>query len=81
MDEDNEEGIVERPDDGRKDLELAVISLAFIKVNIDESTEVAYLDKVMEVLATLDVMAMAAMVAAVSAAASCGRLGSLFACY
>jgi hypothetical protein len=56
-------------DGGRVESKLAVILLQLIKVDADESTEVAYED--MEVFATLDVaMAAAAAVAAAAAAAA-----------
>ncbi len=55
-------------DDGGVDSKLAVISLQLIKVNADESAEVAY-EVMMEVFATLDVaMAAAAAEAAAEAA-------------
>jgi hypothetical protein len=57
--------VVEGSDDGEVDSKLAVILLPLIKVDADESTEVAYED--MEVFATLDV-AMAAAAAAAAAA-------------
>ncbi len=62
--------VVEGSDDGGGvDSKLAVILLPFIKVDADESTEVAFED--MEVFATLDVaMVAAAAAAAVSAAAA-----------
>jgi hypothetical protein len=63
--EEGRDEVVEGLDDGGEvDSKLAVISLPFIKVDADESTEVAYKD--MEVFATLDV----AMVAVVAAAAA-----------
>ncbi len=56
-------------DGGGVDSKLAVILLQLIKVDADESTEVAYED--MEVFATLDVaMAAAAAVAAAAVAAA-----------
>jgi hypothetical protein len=63
--EEGRDEVVDGSDDGGGvDLKLAVISLPFIKVDADESTEVAYED--MEVFATLDV----AMVAVAAAAAA-----------
>jgi hypothetical protein len=59
--------VVEGSDDGEVDSMLAVILLQLIKVDADESTEVAYED--MEVFATLDV-AMAAAAAAAAAEAT-----------
>ncbi len=60
--------VVERSDDGGGvDSKLAVIMLPFIKVDADESTEVAYED--MEVFATLDVAMVAAVAAATAVAA------------
>ncbi len=56
--------VVEGSDDGGVDSKLAVILLRLIKVDADESAEVAYED--MEVFATLDV-AMAAAAVAVAA--------------
>ncbi len=58
-------------DGGGVDSKLAVILLPLIKVDADESIEVAYED--MEVFATLDV-AMAAAVAAAAAAAAVAAL-------
>ncbi len=58
--------VLEGSDDGGGvDTKLAVILLPLIKVNADESTEVAYED--MEVFATLDVAMAAAAVAAAAA--------------
>ncbi len=67
--EEGRDEVVEGLDDGGVDSKLAVISLRLIKVDADESAEVAYED--MEVFATLDVaMAAAAVAAAVAAAAA-----------
>ncbi len=66
--EEGRDEVLEGSDDGGGvDSKLAVILLPLIKVNVDESTEVAYED--MEVFAILDV-AMAAAAAAVAAAAA-----------
>jgi hypothetical protein len=65
--EEGRDEVVEGSDDGGVDSKLAVISLRLIKVDADESAEVAYED--MEVFATLDV-AMAAAVVVVAAAAA-----------
>ncbi len=62
-------------DGGGVESKLAVILLPLIKVDADESTEVAYED--MEVFATLDV-AMAA--AAVAAAVAALRAAMIFCC-
>ena len=63
--EEGRDEVVDGSDDGGGVVsKLAVILLPFIKVDADESTEVAYED--MEVFATLDV----AMVAVVAAAAA-----------
>ncbi len=66
--EEGRDEVVEGLDDGGVDSKLAVISLRLIKVDADESTEVAYED-MMEVFATLDV-AMAGAVVVVAAAAA-----------
>ena len=74
LDKENDNSrVVERPDDGGDgvDLELAVILLTFIGVDIDEFTEAADANEVMEVFAMLDVamtMAAAAAAAALRAA-------------
>ncbi len=60
------------PDIGGVDSKLAVISLALIKVDADESAEVEYED--MEVFATLDV----AVVAAAAAVAATLQAAQLF---
>ncbi len=65
--EEGRDEVVEGSDDGGVDSKLAVISLRLIKVDADESAEVAYED--LEVFATLDV-AMAAAAVAVAAAAA-----------
>ncbi len=71
--------VVEESDDGGVDSKLAVILLRLIKVDADESAEVAYED--MEVFATLDVaMAAAAVVAAVVAAAVTLQAALIFFC-
>ena len=63
--EEGRDEVVDGSDDGGGvDLKLAVILLPIIKVDADESTEVAYED--MEVFATMDV----AMVAVAAAAAA-----------
>ncbi len=67
LEEGRDEVVLEGSDDGGVDSKLAVISLRLIKVDADESTEVAYED--MEVFATLDVAMAAAAVAAAAAAA------------
>ena len=64
--EEGRDEVVEGLDDGGVDSNLAVILLRLIKVDADESAEVAYED--MEVFATLDV-AMAAVAVAAAAAA------------
>ncbi len=64
--EEGRDEVVDGSDDGGGvDTKLAVILLPLIKVNADESTEVAYED--MEVFATLDVAMAAAAVAAAAA--------------
>ncbi len=65
--EEGRDEVEEESDDGGEDSKLAVILLRLIKVDADESTEVAYED-MMEVFATLD-MAMAAAAAVAAAAA------------
>jgi hypothetical protein len=71
--------VVEGLDDGGGvDSKLAVISLPLIKVDADESTEVAYED--MEVFATLDVAMAAAVVAVVAAAAMTLRAALILFC-
>jgi hypothetical protein len=67
--EEGRDEVVEGSDDVEVDSKLAVILLPLIKVDADESTEVAYED--MEVFAMLDVaMAAAAAAAAVAAVAA-----------
>ncbi len=56
--EESVEVVEDRPDDGGVDSKLAVISLALMEVDVDESTEVA--DVEMELFATLDVAVVAA---------------------
>ncbi len=69
--------VVEGLDDGRVDSKLAVILLQLIKVDADESAEVAYED--MEVFAMLDVaMAVAVVVAAAVVATLLAALILLF---
>ncbi len=79
--EEGRDDLVERLDDGGGiDSKLAVILLPLIKVDADESAEVAYED--MEVFATLDVamaVAAAAAMAAVAAAATL-RAALIFFC-
>ncbi len=71
-----EEGL---DDGGGVDSKLAVILLSLIKVDADESTEVAYED--MEVFAMLDVaMAAAAAAAVVAAAAAALQAALIFCC-
>ncbi len=65
--EEGRDEVEEELDDWGVDSELAVISLQLIKVDADESAEVAY-EAMMEVFATLDV-AMAAAAAEAAAAA------------
>ncbi len=65
--EEGGEVVEDRSDDGGVESKLAVISLTLIKVDVDESTEVA--DEDMELFATLDV-AVAVVVAAAAAATS-----------
>ncbi len=66
-------------DGGGVDSKLVVILLQLIKVDADESTEVAYED--MEVFAILDVaMAAAAAVAVAAAAAAALRAALIFCC-
>ncbi len=73
--EEGKDEVVDGSDDGGGvHSKLAVISLPFIKVDADESTEVAYED--MEVFATLDV----AMVAVATAAAATLRPALTFCC-
>jgi hypothetical protein len=60
--EEGREVVEDGPDDGGVDSKLAVILLALIKVDADESAEVEYED--MEVFATLDVAVAAAAAAA-----------------
>jgi hypothetical protein len=67
--EEGRDEVVEGSDDGGGvDSKLAVILLPFIKVDADESTEVAYED--MEVFATLDVAMVAAAMAVAAAVAA-----------
>jgi hypothetical protein len=67
--EEGRDKVVEGLDDGGVDSKLAVILLRLIKVDADESAEVAYQD--MEVFARLDVaMAAAAVATAVAAVAT-----------
>ncbi len=68
LDEGRDE-VEEGSDDGGVDSKLAVISLRLIKVDADESAEVAYED-MMEVFAMLDVVMAAVAVAAAAAAAA-----------
>jgi hypothetical protein len=76
--EEGRDEVVDGSDDGGGvDSKLAVISLPFIKVHADESTEVAYED--MEVFATLDV-AMVVVVAAAAAAGATLRAALIFCC-
>ena len=73
LEEGRDEVVEGSDDDGGVDSKLAVISLRLIKVDADESTEVAYED--IEVFATLDVaMAAAAGAAVVGAAAATLRV-------
>jgi hypothetical protein len=66
-------------DGGGVDSKLAVILLQLIKVDADESTEVAYVG--MEVFATLDVaMAVAAAVVAAAVAAAAALQATLIFC-
>ncbi len=68
--EEGRDEVEEELDDGGVDSKLAVILLRLIKVDADESAEVAYED-MMEVFATLDVaMAVAAAEAAAAAEAT-----------
>ncbi len=73
--EEGRDEVVEGLDDGGVDSKLAVILLRLIKVDADESAEVAYED--MEVFAMLDVAMAAAAVAAVAAAAATLRVALL----
>jgi hypothetical protein len=76
--EEGRDEVVDGSDDGgRIDSKLAVILLPFIKVDADESTEVAYED--MEVFATLDVAMVAVAAAAVVVAATL-RAALIFCC-
>ncbi len=76
--EEGRDEVVEGSDDGGGfDSKLAVISLPFIKVDADESTEVVHED--MEVFTTLDV-AMVAVAAAAAAAAATLRAALIFCC-
>jgi hypothetical protein len=78
--DDGRDEVVEGSDDGGVDSKLAVISLRLIKVDADESAEVAYED--MEVFATLDVaMAAAAVAAAVAVAVTLRAALILFSHY
>jgi hypothetical protein len=67
--EEGRDEVEEGLDDGGVGSKLAVISLQLIKVDSDESTEVAYED-MMEVFAILDVAMAAAAVAAAAVAAA-----------
>ncbi len=67
--EESRDEVEEGLDDGGVDSKLAVILLQLIKVDADESTEVAYED-MMEVFATLDVVMAEAAAAATAAAAA-----------
>jgi hypothetical protein len=69
--EEGSEVVEDGPDDGGGDSKLAVISLALIEVDADESAEVEYED--MEVFATLDV-AVGAAAAAVAATLRAARI-------
>ena len=60
--------VKDRPDDGEADSKLAVILLALIEVDVDESAEVV--DESMELFATLDVAVAAAEAVAVAVAAA-----------
>ncbi len=76
--EEGRDEVVDGSDDGGGVVsKLAVILLPFIKVDADESTEVAYED--MEVFAMLDV-AMVAVAAAAVAAAATLRAALIFCC-
>jgi hypothetical protein len=75
--EEGRDEVVEGSDDGGVDSKLAVISLPFIKVDADESTEVAYED--MEVFTMLD-MAMVVVVAAAVAAEATLWAALIFCC-
>ncbi len=66
--EEGRDEVVEGSDDEGVDSKLAVISIRLIKVDADESAEVAYED--MEVFATLDVAMAVTVVVAVAAAAA-----------
>ena len=66
--EEGRDEVEEESDDGGVDSKLAMMSLRLIKVDADESAEVAYED-MMEVFAMLDV-AMAAAAAEVAAASA-----------
>ncbi len=77
--EEGRDEVVEGSDDGGGvDSKLAVILLPLIKVNADESTEVAYEDMV--VFAMLDVAMAAAVVAAAAAAAMTLRAALILFC-
>ncbi len=77
LEEGRDEVVDGSDDEGGVVSKLAVILLPFIKVDADESTEVAYED--MEVFATLDV-AMVAVAAAAAAAAATLRAAWIFCC-
>ncbi len=77
--EEGRDELVEGSDDGGGvDSKLAVILIPLIKVNADESTEVAYED--IEVFAMLDVPMAAAAVAVVAAAAMTLRVAMILFC-
>ncbi len=77
--EEGRDEVKEELDDGGVDSKLAVISLQLIKVDADESTEVAYED-VMEVFAMLDVAMAAAVAEAAAAAEATLRAALIFFC-
>ncbi len=77
--EEGRDEVEEESDDGGVDSKLAVISLRLIKVNADESAEVAYEDMT-EVFATLDVAMAAAAAEAAAAAAATVRAALIFFC-
>jgi hypothetical protein len=77
--EEGRDEVVDGSDDGEEVIsKLAVILLPFIKVDADESTEVAYED--MEVLATLDVAMVAVAAAAAVVAVATLQVALIFCC-
>jgi hypothetical protein len=77
--EEGRDEVEEESDDGGVDSKLAVISLQLIKVDADESAEVAYED-MMKVFTTLDVAMTAAAAEAAAVAEATLRAALIFFC-